>query len=229
MDASNGLSAEASGTPVRAEFAWFGKLPSAGDFISRRMSYGLQQFWDGWFAVGMEALKSGSVASGWDVWRGAPNWAFLLPAQAGVQTAQLGVWAPSCDRVGRLFPFLVTTSLVAGTADLLLVRAASLALVWSEAITQAQYGRHAMDALDAKLEVTLAEVLAAAPAPEEDADKTLPRGMNPAGLPWPDLARSFDPHGSESYWWSVPPASSGFRARTHVGALNGMQFVGLCA
>ena len=33
----------------------------------------------------------------------------------------------------------------------------------------------------------------------------------PASLPWPGLADSFELRGAESYWWSVPPATTGFR------------------
>jgi hypothetical protein len=52
--------------------------------------------------------------------------------------------------------------------------------------------------------------------------------VSPSILPWPDLASTFDGHGIESYWWSVPPAMTRFRARTHNGTLNGMLFLGLC-
>ena len=49
-------------------FAWFGKLPSAGDFVSRRMPYPLQQYWDQWCANGMEVLKDRNPVSGWALW-----------------------------------------------------------------------------------------------------------------------------------------------------------------
>jgi len=42
------------------------------------------------------------------------------------------------------------------------------------------------------------------------------------------LSVSVDGAGSESYWWSVPPAMTRFRARSHNGTLNGMLFLGLC-
>ncbi len=208
-------------------FAWFGKVPSAGDFVSRRMPYTLQQFWDRWCASGMEAFKAGNPASGWEFWQGVPKWAFLLPVQPGIATGQFGVMAPSCDRVGRNFPFLVISPLAQGNAATLLPRAAALGLAWSDVIGEAQLGRQGIDVLDARLESALAEVLSSAPA-IDDSDRTLPRGMNPVTAPWPDLANTFDPQGSESYWWSVPPASTGFRARTHVGPLSGMHFLALC-
>ena len=207
-------------------YAWYGKLPGAGDFISRRMPYGLQQFWDGWLAVGMESLKERRPVSGWAVWGSMPKWAFLLPSQPGVPIAQLGVLAPSCDRVGRVFPFVATTAIVADNAAHVLPRAAAISLAWSVVIADAQAARSMVETVDAKLGEALIATLAGE-APVPDSEVTLPQGVSPASLPWPDLAAQFDIGGSESYWWSVPPASTGFRAITHRGVLNASQFYGL--
>lgn len=208
-------------------FAWFGKLPSAGDFISRRMPYPLQQYWDQWCANGMEALKERNPVSGWALWGATPKWAFIMPAQPGIPIGQLGVIAPSCDRVGRNFPFLVTTPILDDNVSHLLPRAAALANAWADAIMQAQAARATMDALDAQFSEVLATVMSETPA-QVDGDVTLPQGANPVSLPWPELADSFEVRGSESYWWSVPPTKTGFRAKTHVGALNAAHFFSLC-
>jgi type VI secretion system protein ImpM len=222
-----GHMAGASSPLALPSFAWYGKLPSMGDFVSRRMPYPLQQFWDRWCAAGLESLKAGSLASGWAVWRGSPMWAFLLPEQAEVPLSQLGVFAPSCDRVGRIFPFLVTLPLPSERTASFLPSAASLVLAWAEVVAQAQVSRQGIDELDTALEAALAAVLMN-PASAEDSERTLPHGMNPSTLPWSDLPSSFDGQGRESFWWSVPPASSRFRARTHYGALNSQLFLGLC-
>jgi type VI secretion system protein ImpM len=207
-------------------FAWYGKLPGSGDFISRRMPYGLQQFWDGWLAMGMESLKERRPVSGWAVWGAMPKWAFLLPCQPSVPIAQLGVLAPSCDRVGRVFPFLATTAVVADNVDVLLPRAGAISLAWSEVIANAQTARSQVEAVDVQLADALATILEDA-LPVPDGDVTLPHGVSPTSLPWPGLAESFDIGGSESFWWSVPPATTGFRAKTHQGPLNASQFCGL--
>lgn len=212
---------------VNLNFAWFGKMPSVGDFVSRRMPFALQQFWDHWCASGLESLKASSDATGWDVWRGCPMWAFLLPAQTGIPLSQLGVFAPSCDRVGRNFPFLVILPLPQGSVASLLPLAAALGLAWGQVIAQAQVSRPGVDELDVALDVALAGVLNT-PLSVEDSEKTLPHGMSPLTLPWSDLASTFDAQGNESFWWSVPPVSTRFRARTHIGAPNGMLFLGLC-
>lgn len=208
-------------------FAWYGKMPSVGDFVSRRMPYPLQQFWDDWCAAGLESLKANSLASGWNIWRGSPMWAFILPEQASIPLSQLGVLAPSCDRVGRIFPFLVTLPLPSGRTASVLPSAASLVLAWADVVAQAQMSRQSIDELDAALEAALAGVLMN-PASAEDSERTLPHGMNPSSLPWADLPYSFDGQGGESFWWSVPPVSSRFRARTHYGALNTSLFMALC-
>ena len=88
--------------------------------------------------------------------------------------------------------------------------------------------RSHIEALDAKLVDALAQQMARE-VPEGEGDITLPPGVSPLTLPWPELARSFDLRGSDSYWWSVPPASTGFRARTHTGPLTSSHFGVLCS
>lgn len=212
--------------PAIPGFAWYGKMPSVGDFISRRMPYPLQQFWDHWAAGGLESLKASSMSSGWDIWRGSPKWAFILPVQPGIPLIQMGVLAPSCDRVGRIFPFLVTLPLPHDRLASYIPCAASLGLAWGDVIAQAQMSRLGIEEIDARLASALADALSN-PATAEDSEKTLPQGMNPLTLPWADLASTFDGQGGEGFWWSVPPANTAFRARTHTGALNSMLFLGL--
>jgi type VI secretion system protein ImpM len=99
---------------------WHGKLPSLGDFASRRLDASFIEPWDGWLAAGMLALRESS-ADGWlDAYLGSPSWRFLLmpgvmPGAAGAQ-AWAGVLMPSVDRVGRYFPLTVVQGLGAGPA-----------------------------------------------------------------------------------------------------------------
>jgi type VI secretion system protein ImpM len=220
------VSAELPGKQLPEQnFGWYGKLPSAGDFVSRRMPYALQQFWDRWCAAGVEALKERNPASGWSQWGAMPKWAFIVPAQPGVPIAQFGILAPSCDRVGRNYPLLITTPLLDANALDLLPRAAMIALAWGHVIAEAQAARTPVEVVDAQL----AEAFAAELRRDilfQEGDKTLPPGVNPTTLP-PSLAESFDMRAAESYWWSVPPAGTGFRARTHAGQLNAILFSNL--
>ena len=43
---------------------WHGKLPSLGDFASRRLEPAFIEAWDGWLAQGMLALREADPA-GW--------------------------------------------------------------------------------------------------------------------------------------------------------------------
>jgi len=221
-------SASPSESPSQ-DLCWFGKLPSAGDFVSRRMPYAVQQFWDRWCADGMDALKAGTMTTGLAVWGSTPKWAFVLPAQPGVKMGQLGVFAPSCDRVGRIFPFIVCVPVMEGKQGALLDRAGMLGLAWAQVVAQGQEERLGIDAVDASLQSVLAATLASEPPQKDDDDETtLPRGINPSTMPWPDLRHSFDLYGSQSNWWSVPPASTGFQSRVHTGNLKASHFLDLC-
>lgn len=224
-----GSDADARGSPAQ-RFGCFGKLPGAGDFVSRRMPDDLREFWDRWCAEGIDALKAASTASGLDVWGATPTWAFMLPVQPGLSAGQVGVFAPSCDRVGRIFPFVVAAPLVAHQEAQLLHRAALLGLAWAQVVTQAQVERLGIEAVDVGLQAALAAVLASEPEPEDDEQTTMPMGLDAYPPAWPcaNLSRRFDARGSESCWWSVPPAATGHQSRMYTGALKSLHFLDLC-
>jgi hypothetical protein len=111
---------------------------------------------------------------------------------------QLGVFSPSCDRVGRVFPFIVSVPVVEGQHGALLERAGVLGPAWAQVIAQAQEDRLGIDAVDASLKSVLAETLAADPPQQDDDESTLPRGIDPSTMPWPDLRYSFDLYGAQS-------------------------------
>lgn len=99
---------------------WHGKLPSLGDFASRRLEPSFIEPWDGWLAAGMLALRQKSVDAWLEAYLGSPSWRFLLmpgvlPGAAGAQ-AWAGVLMPSVDRVGRYFPLTVAQALGEGPA-----------------------------------------------------------------------------------------------------------------
>ena len=97
---------------------WHGKLPSLGDFASRRLDAGFIEPWDGWLAAGLLALRQ-ARPEGWLAdYLASPSWRFLLmpgvlPDAAG-QQAWCGVLMPSVDRVGRYFPLTLVLPLGAG-------------------------------------------------------------------------------------------------------------------
>lgn len=116
---------------------FFGKLPAAGDFVTRGLPVGFQAFWDGWAARHL-APRQGD-------W---PPGGLRLRLQSGGRVAA-GVVVPGADRVGRRFPlaaFVIGPALPAppGLADW--CDAAHVALI------AAQTGGQAPDALCDALE-----------------------------------------------------------------------------
>ena len=88
---------------------WHGKLPSLGDFASRRLTPEFLATWDGWLASGLQHLRERDPAGWLDAYLANPTRRFLLmpgvlPGAAS-QQAWAGVLMPSVDRVGRYFPF----------------------------------------------------------------------------------------------------------------------------
>jgi type VI secretion system protein ImpM len=85
--------------------AWYGKLPSLGDFASRRLSPGFIEPWDAWLAGGLAAWRAADPE--WlQAYLAAPSWRFVLEPQALAKgsPAVAGVLVPSVDSAGRYFP-----------------------------------------------------------------------------------------------------------------------------
>ncbi len=86
---------------------WHGKLPSLGDFASRRLEPAVVARWDQWLAEGLDGLRHEAPQTWLDDYLAAPSWRFLL--LPGVLDARCwaGVLMPSVDRVGRYYPFSI--------------------------------------------------------------------------------------------------------------------------
>jgi type VI secretion system protein ImpM len=91
---------------------WYGKLPTLGDFASRRLDADFIERWDVWLGEGLAAQRE-TLGEEWlDAYLRSPSWRFVLmpgvlsPAQ---KHAMAGVLMPSVDRVGRYFPLTVAT------------------------------------------------------------------------------------------------------------------------
>lgn len=86
---------------------WFGKIPSLGDFASRRLPMSFLEPWDEWLS---SELSEARLVLG-DTWAAtyaqAPIWCFSLGAGAVDDHAWHGILVPSFDRVGRQFPLTI--------------------------------------------------------------------------------------------------------------------------
>jgi len=92
---------------------WYGKLPTLGDFASRRLEGSFIEPWDLWLGEGLAAQRE-ILGPGWlDAYLGSPVWRFvLMPGVLAGEAAPLaGVLMPSVDKVGRYFPLTLVTQL----------------------------------------------------------------------------------------------------------------------
>jgi type VI secretion system protein ImpM len=93
---------------------WYGKLPSVGDFASRRWPEGLLEAWDHWLAQELNELRQ-QDPDGWlQGYLDSPTWRFVLaPGVLGPTQAWplAGVLMPSVDKVGRYFPLSLVSPL----------------------------------------------------------------------------------------------------------------------
>jgi type VI secretion system protein ImpM len=96
---------------------FFGKLPSHGDFVGRRLPLGVRDCFDRWLQAGLVRSRE-ELGDEWlPVWLSSPLWRFVVAVGVCGEQAWAGVMMPSHDRVGRCFPLLVMVG-IDGTPSL---------------------------------------------------------------------------------------------------------------
>lgn len=95
--------------PPNASVGFFGKLPSNGDFLQRRVPQAFLDVWDPWLQECVHASRE-SLQEAWlAAYLTSPVWRFVLPEAICGSGAYAGILAPSVDRVGRYFPMTIVT------------------------------------------------------------------------------------------------------------------------
>jgi type VI secretion system protein ImpM len=90
---------------------FFGKVPTQGDFVSRRLPPALRSTLDKWLSSSIAASKRQMGERWLPAYLKAPLWRFVFgPGLAGPDAA-LGVIMPSVDRVGRYFPMVLAAEM----------------------------------------------------------------------------------------------------------------------
>jgi type VI secretion system protein ImpM len=89
----------------------YGKLPSHGDFLRRRVSDAFVDVWDSWLQQCLAASRSALGERWLDLYLTAPAWRFALSAGVCGPAPLLGLMVPSVDRVGRYFPLTIVTEI----------------------------------------------------------------------------------------------------------------------
>jgi type VI secretion system protein ImpM len=200
---------------------WHGKLPSLGDFASRRLPPAFIEAWDGWLASGLAALRQSDAERWLDGYLASPIWRFLLlpgalPGASG-QTPWAGVLMPSVDRAGRYFPFTIAWPLPVLPADhddfaalhrwlrqLDDLAADALQDDWTVPQLESELGRLHAPAIGARAGASRA-VSATSPVswPIASAADVTTRITQEALAAWPRAGAG------QAYWWCEPGADPG--------------------
>jgi type VI secretion system protein ImpM len=96
---------------VAIDVGFYGKLPSHGDFLRRRVSDGFVGVWDSWLQESMAASRAALGDHWFDAYLTSPVWRFACASGACGSAPVLGVMVPSVDRVGRYFPLTLVGEL----------------------------------------------------------------------------------------------------------------------
>jgi type VI secretion system protein ImpM len=116
-----------------ATVGFFGKLPSHGDFIERRVGSAFRDLWDDWMQRCIVESQQ-ELAGRWlDCYLTSPMWRFYLCDGVAGVGSYAGLLLPSVDRVGRYFPLTVVVELPVGLPAAQFAIAAS---EWFEEIEQ---------------------------------------------------------------------------------------------
>jgi type VI secretion system protein ImpM len=107
------------------QVGFYGKLPSHGDFLRRRVSDAFVDVWDNWLREGMAASRSALGERWLEVYLTSPSWRFVCGQGACGPAAVVGLLAPSVDRVGRYFPLTLVSELPSNVSLLAATSAAA--------------------------------------------------------------------------------------------------------
>lgn len=103
----------------------FGKLPSRGDFVVRRLTAPCRMTLDDWLQACLDTSRRQLGGAWLDAYLNAPVWRFVLGAGVAGPAPAAGVLMSSVDRVGRYFPLILAAQLPGCPAPQDLVRTAA--------------------------------------------------------------------------------------------------------
>lgn len=90
---------------------YFGKIPSKGDFVSRRIDRNVRAQFDQWLQSALQTSQE-TLAGEWlELYLNAPIWRFYLEAEICGPYPVVGMMIPSVDKAGRYFPFLAAAQI----------------------------------------------------------------------------------------------------------------------
>ena len=83
---------------------FYGKIPSEGDFVTRRLPWEFTSVWDEWLQQGMQASREALGTRWLELYLSAPIWRFQVAPGVCGPIGWRGLFFASVDRVGRYFP-----------------------------------------------------------------------------------------------------------------------------
>ena len=83
---------------------FYGKIPSEGDFVTRRLPWEFTSAWDDWLQQGLQASRAALGARWLELYLSAPIWRFQVAPGVCGPLGWRGLFFASVDRVGRYFP-----------------------------------------------------------------------------------------------------------------------------
>lgn len=223
-----------------ASVACGGKLPSMGDFVWSTPDPELRGPLDAWLQTGMHQFRLAYVDQWQAMFDNAPLWNFIVPAGGLSKDCIIGCLSPSCDRVGRRFPFVVAFPLpsrmapwqmtsVVNSTPVLLSRVGLLlfncirrrwpmetlvSLIQQSFVDWHTSQSNAHGHLD--IETGDSDILTVLMDGSIDTDKaaTLPNDRF-ASLPWSDVASNLCAPAAMSFWWTNGAGNASLKAFTY--------------
>jgi len=214
---------------------WYGKIPSLGDFASRRLPASFIKTWDLWLQHAMAASRA-QLGERWlNFYLTGPIWRFVV--MPGAFDNETGLWAgvlmPSVDKVGRYFPLTIALRVDARPGAMLMVFSAQS---WFAALERLALATLDINVLPEELDRRLAEN--PFPALEAGGQRSNAQelvawwqagGNTPKALALPtahSLADLFDATAEgllnstgsgKSFWWAVSPEEGPAQLRCFTG------------
>lgn len=135
------------------DIGFYGKLPSHGDFLRRRVSTAFVDRWDAWLQACLASSQERLGGRWLDVYLTSPVWRFAAAAGACGPLPVMGVMVPSVDRVGRYFPLTLVAELPPDVNLIAVMTSAASFLASAEAllIETLETDRIDFDAFDAQV------------------------------------------------------------------------------
>ena len=97
------------------ELGFYGKLPTYGDFIQKRLPQDFINPWHQWLQSGLLAAREHEPKDWLAYYLNCPAWCFVLSAGICGSQPVAGVTIPSVDKVGRYFNFTMASMLPGDT------------------------------------------------------------------------------------------------------------------